>query len=773
MTISLRQSLFRILFGGVIITAVLILINVWSVTSRSAVSQVNSNLDIAQGVLQQVLADRRQQLANSASVLTADYGFKQAVATGDIPTIESALQNYSERINADFMLVTDFSGTVLTSNPTYFTHNSQFPYPQLVTKVVVDGIAEAAVVVQHGLYQLIMLPVRAPTPVAVVGIGFLMDDEFLSQVKSIVQADIIVYQSQKDIPQNQVLHSSFPLPSAEQILADKSGSINWLNVTLQGKQNYITRELLLPQALAEDVGILLAVDVTEQFQVFTDLQMSILGISLAAIIASLLVSLRLSRRVTGPVQRLLEAVNKVSKGEYSYKFDESHQRVREIAELTSAFSTMKENIQTRETRIRFQAQHDMLTGLFNREHIEQIIESRFANHKDLQIIGINIHDFRAINDLYGYTNGDVCLQRLAERIKRWLGDAARLSGGELLWLPRIPMDEMQLETVHNMLEQSIETQELVMPIKIKMAVLNCPSDADSTQDVFRKMNILFDEAEVSQSWLMRFDMAMEKNYVRRLTIITELKQALQMDQDELSMVYQPKIDLASMQVRSLEALVRWNSKVLGFVPPDEFISIAEQAGIIAMVTEWVMGQVIRDLSLIKAQNYNVSVAINLSTQDIQNRKLLDRFIVMLKGADLTEADVSLEITESDLVEDAEVALRNLEHLRELGFSLAIDDFGTGYSSLAYLKNLPVSTIKIDKSFVLNLKEDEADQKIVRTILNLAKVFSLTVIAEGVEDEDALKLLTAWGCDTVQGYFISRPLKRDDLIDWLELTEYYH
>ena len=237
------------------------------------------------------------------------------------------------------------------------------------------------------------------------------------------------------------------------------------------------------------------------------------------------------------------------------------------------------------------------------------------------------------------------------------------------------------------------------------------------------------------------------------------------------MVYQPKVDLASMKVSSMEALIRWNNSVLGFVPPDEFITIAEQAGLIEQVTTWVMQQTITDLAYFRSKGYHFTVAMNLSTQDIQNKVLLNKLVQKLNDEGLSPEALELEITESDLVADASLAIENLSELTARGFHFAIDDFGTGYSSLAYLKNLPVKTIKIDKSFILSLASDENDQQIVHTVLRLASAFHLKVVAEGVEDKASLEILKEWGCDVVQGYFISRPLNKNDLEAWLQHTPF--
>ena len=319
--------------------------------------------------------------------------------------------------------------------------------------------------------------------------------------------------------------------------------------------------------------------------------------------------------------------------------------------------------------------------------------------------------------------------------------------------------------------KNIDYQSILTQIEEKFLSANS-ADADNAQDLFRRMNILLDEAEMGANWLLQFSSEIEQRYLRRLSIITELKEVLQSEQDELSLVYQPKICLKTRQVNGLEALIRWNSQRLGFIPPDEFIEIAEQAGFIEQVTDWVLNRVVADILILRAHQIHIKPAVNLSTQDIQNRPLLERLIALLDANELSADNITLEITESDLVADAKIAIANLQFLQDKGFSIAIDDFGTGYSSLAYLKNLPVSAIKIDKAFVLNLSTDTEDQQIVHTVLSLSNIFDLEVVAEGVEDAKAMEILAEWGCDTAQGYYISRPLPLGGLIDWLASSDYY-
>jgi EAL domain-containing protein (putative c-di-GMP-specific phosphodiesterase class I) len=216
--------------------------------------------------------------------------------------------------------------------------------------------------------------------------------------------------------------------------------------------------------------------------------------------------------------------------------------------------------------------------------------------------------------------------------------------------------------------------------------------------------------------------------------------------------------------------MRWTDPKLGFIPPDEFIAIAEQSGLISAVTYWVIDRVIADAALMHEQNLNVCIAVNLSARDLEDPLLLNKIKVGLEKVKLPASALSFEITEGDLVEDAKTAVEHLQAYRKQGHKLAIDDFGTGYSSLGYLKSFPVDTLKIDKSFVLELSNNKDDQDIVQTVMQLANKFNLSVVAEGVEDKEALQYLADNGCTWAQGYYICRPIPLNDLIKWCSEEE---
>lgn len=759
---TLSQSLFQTLFIGIVIASLLIVGAVWRSASTLVVQNIDHDVSLAEKVFDKVVADRQAVILSVSKVLSRSFDFRRAVGTENIPSIEAAFRSYAERLNTDIIALVSLDHKVVASHSPLFEVGQSL---ESSVALVVNQKESGLFVVNDYLVQLSLIRVEIPTLRYYMLIGVEFDDALLQELKQLVDAEIIISKTES----NEILTTTLSTSEAQRVLALKRDP-SWVDVTFNDELTYFTRRVNIGATDRLPVNITLAVDTTSAFNAFSRIQITILMFCLAAMIIALAFSLVLAKNVTKPVSNLVKAVNRVASGSYGSTLDEPS-KLREITELANAVDSMQANIKNRELDIRYQAEHDVLTGLFNRNYVENYFESEIKEKRALQVVAITVIGFRTINDLYGYSNGDNTLKALAQRLKRWPGISARLAGGEVLYISHESLNDEQLETLKHILEQPVESNLIAIPLKVAMAVLECPQDAFTSEELFRKMNIVTDEAIHSDKWCVRYRAELEDKYNRRLAITTELKRALASQQNELSMVYQPKIDLVTMKVCSMEALIRWNSSALGFVPPDEFITIAEQAGLIEQVTSWVMKQTISDLAYFREKGYDFTVAMNLSTQDIQNKVLLSNLVSLLTEKGLSPDALELEITESDLVADASLAIENLNELTARGFHFAIDDFGTGYSSLAYLKNLPVKTIKIDKSFILSLASDENDQQIVHTVLSLAAVFNLKVVAEGVEDLASLNILKDWGCDVAQGYYISRPLKLADLEEWLQNTPF--
>jgi diguanylate cyclase (GGDEF)-like protein len=758
----LNQSIFRLVVGLVVLTALTTFINVWIANDKQTRDRLNRDLAIAENVLQRVLQSREELLYISASVLTADFGFKQAVASGDKGTIDSALFNHGQRIKADLMALVSLQGNSITSVPKALKLQQDFPYPEAINSVIDQGGYTSLMMLNKQLYQVIMLTIDAPTPIAIALVGFKVSDPILAQLKDTTKLEttLQVYSQQNEIFKISTLPNSY----AEKALAQVNERPSWLSITLTNDTPYVSQQFTLSNALEHQTVVTLSEDAQLLFADFTSLQFNITALGIFVILLATLLAALFSKRISKPLAVLAEIAKKIAIGDYTKNAAVST-KTKEVSLLSTAFSTMQSNIQAREEEIIFQARHDALTSLYNRQHVKTLLQRRFSDDANFLAIGINIFGFRGINDIFGYHNGDRCLMELAQRLSQFDGVAARLTGGELLWIPDQEPSLDSIEVMKSVLETPIDTGDVIINIKVALGLIYCPKDANNAEEVFKRLNIVLDEAQITRQFLLAFDPELEERYSRRLSIITELKHTLEHAQEELSLNYQPKLDLQKGKVTHVEALIRWTNARLGFVSPEDFIAVAEQAGFIENITNWVINTAINDAARFRDANIDVSVAINLSAKDIMNSALLPSILKLLKAKDLPTYCLSFEITEGDLVKDHDKAICHLQAFRDSGFEIAIDDFGTGYSSMAYLQNLPVNTLKVDKCFVLNLHEQEGDQKIVKTVISLAHSFGMNVVAEGVENIEALTLLSEWGCELAQGYYICKPTSADNLITW--------
>ncbi len=739
-----------------------ILFSVWSSTIQHAKRQLGETLDVAESVVLEVLQSREDQLFNSASVLVDDYGFTDAVATGDRGTITSALENHGGRVGADVMALISLDGIVNSSTTEGLIPANDFPYPSMIEDTLSNGGASALIIINQQLYQVLTLLVEAPQPIAIAAIGFKLDTDFLQRLKSITLLETTITAMRDD----DMLYERTTLSERQAVFSDTTSvdDLSWLSFVVLNQAHLISQSIPLSKSGSLSVTLGLSENSQRLFNEFSQLQLRISLIAAVCLVISLILGAAVARRLSSPLKRLSAITQEIAAGDYEQPIEIASSTT-EIAELSGSVLSMQSNIKLREQQIQFQAQHDLLTGLFNRYRVTEIIDQWFEESRQFQVIGINILGFRGVNDVFGHHNGDQCLKVIAERLNNLNGTAARLNGGEFIWLPEPQVDMETLHKVQRALQAPIEIDHVIIPLRISIGELHCPDDSSTSAVLLKRLAITLDQARVMEEHVVRYNAEFDAKYMRRMTIITELKKALNSGGDSLSLAYQPKLSLNTGRVTHAEALIRWNNEVLGFVPPDEFIAIAEQAGLIGDVTDWVVHRAAQDAQYFNQQGYHFCIAINLSANDILDSTLLTRIQSLVEEFGLANDSLAFEITESDLVTDANKATQELNVYREAGFALAIDDFGTGYSSLAYLKSLPVTDLKIDKSFILNLDSNENDQQIVQTIIGLAHSFGLQVIAEGVENAASLKLLHRWHCEYIQGYHICRPLPRDQFIKW--------
>ncbi|WP_322978681.1 putative bifunctional diguanylate cyclase/phosphodiesterase [Pseudomonas sp. C11] len=424
------------------------------------------------------------------------------------------------------------------------------------------------------------------------------------------------------------------------------------------------------------------------------------------------------------------------------------------------------------------AQYDFLTGLPNRQQLQQqldqILEDAGRLQRRVAVLCVGLDDFKGINEQFSYQSGDQLLLALSDRLRSHsgrLGALARLGGDQFALVQadiEQPYEAAELaQSVLDDLEQPFQLDQQEVRLRATIGITLFPEDGDSTEKLLQKAEQTMTLAKSRSRNRYQFYIAsVDSEMRRRRELEKDLRDALA--QNQLHLVYQPQVDYRDHRVVGVEALLRWQHPQHGFVPPDLFIPLAEQNGTIIPIGDWVLDQTCRQLREWHDQGFSdLRMAINLSTVQLHHSELPRVVNNLMQVYRLPAKSLELEVTETGLMEDISTAAQHLLSLRRSGALIAIDDFGTGYSSLSYLKSLPLDKIKIDKSFVQDLLEDEDDATIVRAIIQLGKSLGMQVIAEGVETAEQEAYIIAQGCHEGQGYLYSKPLPARELTLFLK------
>ena len=426
-----------------------------------------------------------------------------------------------------------------------------------------------------------------------------------------------------------------------------------------------------------------------------------------------------------------------------------------------------------EEKIYHLAHHDSLTSLHNRFSIngilDQAISSSARNNTMLSVMFIDMDRFKQINDTYGHKSGDGLLQQVATRLngicRRKNDFLARIGGDEFLIgftdINDISFAALTAQAIVEVLSLPylFEDQELISSPSVGIALY--PNDGENPSQLIKNADIAMYHAKKSGRRRYSF-FTQELNKVIEENNLIEVELKLAMDSNSLELYYQPQIYLDDSKTFGVEALLRWNHPSWGFVSPEKFIPIAEERGLIYDLGNWVIDTAFKQLQdWLPTSAVTIKMAINLSAKQIEDKRFIDDLNAAVIKYDINPSMIELEITESIAMKNPEQSIATLRELRNLGFDLSIDDFGTGYSSLAYLKHLPIQTLKLDRSFIDNLEEDQDNAKICKASISLSHDLGLRFVAEGVETEGQAKYLSDHACDVLQGYYFSRPVPAAD------------
>ena len=762
---SFRRRMLLLVVGLVIVTQSVTLFAVLARTSVAVEERAAERLAFGGRTVEQLIGFRNAQLAGAVTVLSADFGFREAIASGDRPTILSAIENQQGRIDAGFVAVFDPEGRVVASTspqiarlrdalPRLRGEQDETPRPH-------------ALVIGDRAWQLFVAPVHAPETIAWVAMGFALDESFAHSIRELAGVEVSLLAARAGAA-DAVIASTLP-PEARAALAalarrpgrlaiggtrpDALGDARWLTFT----------QRLAPDAAEALVTLHESED--RALAPYYDLRNTVAAVGGTALLVAMLVGLRLGRLATRPLGALMRAARRIEGGDYA---DIEVGGGDEFAHLAATMNTMQRGIADRERRLSHAAFHDALTGLPNlalaQRHIESLlVEGRGA----VAIVVIETAGLRDVSATFGHALADRTVTEIASRLKQNVRSddlVARIANDRFLAIsadgqmrPAMAM-AAQLCTL---LRGGLEVDGLKLVFDAIAGVAIAPDHGDNAAELLSRAEVALNDCREAARPVMLYVPGRDARVRRRLELGALLREAIATGEG-LYLAYQPKVHVDDGTMAGVETLARWRHPALGEISPAEFAPLAEQIGAIRDLTRWVAREAIRQLGEWRAQGLGFDVAINVSAADILDLDLGDELLAQLRRHDVPPTALVLEITESALVDDAAAAARNIELLQAMGVRFAIDDFGTGHSSLSLLQTLPFDELKIDRSFLAHAHESADDRKIVASTIELAHGIGMKVVAEGVELEASMQLLRELGCDVAQGYLVSRPIAAADV-----------
>ena len=754
----------------------------------SATRAIDNDLQTGQRVFTRLLEQRAERLSEAAAVLASDFGFRSAVNSRDVDTLSDALENNGRRIGASLVIYTDPAWRPVAATGLDIGRVAAL-LPAARLMAMTDPVGGMSVqrarltLIEGRAYQLVAVPVKAPRTVGWVLMGFVLDRSVLPQLAAITGLRGAVLLNG---PPAHTLLTTFVQASDLRAESNPTASPCGRELHESGAR-WRSCEFVLDTGVSDGraappLRLVLAHSVDEALAPFVRLQLTLLLLTGVGVVVFGVGSAMTARRLSRPIRGLRRAAERLSQADYDtpVRIPEEREVGDELVQLAQAFESTRQAVQRREHTIGRLAYWDTLTQLPNRAQFVDLLRQRLQPDAQgvvapLAVMMLDLDRFKHVNDVLGHQFGDRLLCEVAQRLAAGCRGAdmvlARLSGDEF----GLMLDSRGVEhastvarTLLAQLDAPMRLDEHMIDLSASLGIAFAPDHATEPEALLGLVEVAMYAAKRRQLGVLVYDTSMDTRSSASLSLLSELRVAI--EQEELRLYVQPKVDLKTGQVLGGEALVRWLHPQRGLVPPMQFIPFAEQTGFIRQITVWMLETGVQALQRWQEAGLSMKLSINLSTRDLLDPTLTDRVRGLLDRHRVSAAWLCLEITESAIMDDPARALQTLQKLHELGVRLSIDDFGTGYSSLAYLKRLPVDELKIDRSFVTNMERDLDDARIVQSTIGLAHNLGLTVVAEGVETDKAWALLARLGCDEGQGYGIGRPMPSAEFLGWVRRWE---
>jgi diguanylate cyclase (GGDEF)-like protein len=715
------------------------------VGTRVAVEQyaersINRDMAAGSAVFERIAQLQFDQLHQAGKVLAADFGFREAAATGDAPTIDSALNSLEARLDLADAFVVGLDGQITGLNVGLSDADQSKLFDAL------DAGSEQGIASIGGANRILTAaPIEAPVLTGWVVFTRDLGAKELSSLAKLSAVDL----HPKVAPRSMLPDGLRVGQAATEKSVDGE---RWL-LRASPVRSFVADE---PQALVLEYSL------TAALNGYQPIFLALLLFGLLGVALAIGGSWLLAQKMARPIAALERATRSVGSGEHAQVAVETHD---EISRLARSFNRMVHNIEDREAQIAHMAFHDGLTGLANRvllrEHITQALKSR-GDSKSFALICLDLDNFKAVNDTLGHPTGDALLCEMAIRLQQLAGKGfvARLGGDEFALF--VEGDARSSSSLcHSILAETLEPM-IVNGHRIiagtSIGVAMAPQDGTDPTTLLKNADLALYRAKNDGKGSFRFfENAMDAEAQERRVIEVDLHDAIR--NGELELYFQPLFALSQNRVTAFEALLRWNHPERGLVSPAQFIPLAEDTGLIVPIGEWVLREACR---VAATWPDHIRVAVNISPVQFRSNRLNSVVTQALSAANLDPHRLELEITESLFIDNIETTLASLHSLRALGVRVALDDFGTGYSSLSYLRSFPFDKIKIDRSFIVDLLAHKGATAIIKSITSLAEALGMETTAEGVETIDQLDILREQGCNQIQGYYFSKPVPARDV-----------
>jgi EAL domain-containing protein (putative c-di-GMP-specific phosphodiesterase class I)/GGDEF domain-containing protein len=719
---------------GVGLVAIALMVN--TVISANAQRTVRDELAANGAVFDRIWALQEKHLGDSAAILARDFGFRDAVATRDVETILSALDNLRSRLEIDRAFLMTMDGAVVGLDA-LTTAEADSLWIALDARERAAGVLTIA----GRPYQAVSAPVRAPDL-----IGW------------------VVFAAELDRAHLQSFEALAAIPLRADVFA-RGANGAWLNATssevLQALDADVAPRTLrladgeaiaLAQPLrAFDGGpesrLLLTYPLDRALQAYRPLIGSLAALGVFGVALLALASWFLASTLTRPIAALDAAARALQQGK---RMEVAATTRDEIGRLADTFNRMSHEIAAREERITHMAMHDADTGLANR----RALAAALGAMENAYVVAVAIDRFAPIRDAIGYRLAAEMLRRMGARLQAAApeGVIARI-GPDALALAIACADEADALSCAERLRAVAAGPARLdgANVDVETTAGAAPVEAGATQAALDHALIAIEQARQARRRAALFDKSLYGDPARNLSLMSEMLDGI--TRGDLTLHYQPKYDLRRGAVTGVEALARWTHATRGGVSPDLFVTMAEETGHIDTLTEWTLVRAIADQNIMRAAGLDYLVSVNLSGRLVGDDAFTKLAIDLIQD---TDARICLEVTETAAMDDPEAALRNIDAYVAAGIPISIDDFGAGLSSLSYLKRIPAAELKMDKSLIQNLGRNARDALLVKSTIDLAHALGMKITAEGVETQAEMALLAGMGCDMIQGYVIARP-----------------